>query len=84
VARLGDRWRLRVVHDGPDGAELEATPIEGAPGGVTTLRLSLGPDLVRPTHVQLVQGSRDRTVLEFGELAVNVPVDPATMRPPPS
>jgi hypothetical protein len=87
VAQLGDRWRLRVVHDGRDGAELEATPVQGAlgaPAGVTTLRLSLAPDLVRPTHVLLVQGSHDRTVLEFGDLAVNVPVDAATMRPPPS
>jgi hypothetical protein len=84
VARLGERWRLRVLHDGPDGAELEAAPIAAAPGGLISLRFSLGPDLVRPTRVVLVQGSRDRTVLEFGELTVNGPVDPRAMRPPPN
>ena len=53
------------------------------PGGLTMLRFALAPDLVRPTRVLLVQGSRDRTTIDFGDLAVNSAVDAATMRPPP-
>jgi hypothetical protein len=86
VAKLGERWRLRTLHDGADGAEIEAIPLATAtpaPGGLTSLRFALGPDLVRPTRVLLVQGSRDRTSIEFGELTVNAAVDPASMRPPP-
>jgi hypothetical protein len=83
VARLRDRWRLRVAHDGPDGAEIEATPMAPQPGGLTALRFALTPDLVRPTRVLLAQGARDRTTIEFGDLVVNGPVDAATMHPPP-
>jgi hypothetical protein len=82
VARLRERWRMRVVRDAADGAEIEATPITGQPANLTMLSFALAPDLVRPTRVLLVQGSRDRTTIEFGELAVNTPVDPASMRPP--
>jgi hypothetical protein len=83
VARLRDRWQLRVLRDGSDGAEIEATPLAAQPGGLTSLRFSLAPDLVRPTRVFLVQGSRDRTTIEFGNLTVNAPVNAETMRPPP-
>ena len=82
VAKLRDRWQLRVTHDAADGAEIEATPLTAQPGGLTMLRFAVAPDLVRPTRVLLVQGSRDRTTIEFGELVVNAPVDAAGMRPP--
>jgi hypothetical protein len=83
VARLRDRWQLHVVRDAADGAEIEATPASSAPpAGLTSLRFALAPDLVRPTRVVLEQGVRDRTQIDFGELRVNAPVDPAKMRPP--
>jgi hypothetical protein len=45
------------------------------------MRFALAPDLVRPTRTLLVEGPRDRTVIEFGALVVDAPVDPAKMRP---
>ena len=81
VARLRDRWDLRVTRDDPGGAELEAVPRAGVSARFQRLHLSLSPDLVRPTRVLLVEGARDRTVIDFGDLVVNAPVDDALMRP---
>jgi hypothetical protein len=86
IARLGDRWSLTVVRDDATGAEIEALPIAGdaSAGSMVArrLRLALAPDLVRPTHVLIVEGEHDRTVIEFGDLVVNAPVDESSMRPP--
>jgi hypothetical protein len=82
LARLRERWDLRVVRDDATGAELEATPHPGAGGTLRSLRMALTPDLVRPTRALLVEGPRDKTVIDFGALAVNDPVDDAVMRPP--
>jgi hypothetical protein len=82
LAGLRERWDLRVVRDDAGGAELEATPREGAVAHLQRIRFSLGPDLARPTRALLVEGPRDRTLIEFGALVVNGPVDDALMRPP--
>jgi hypothetical protein len=95
LARLSDRWSLNVVRDDASGAEIEATPLTTAPavpgvdasaGGASALarrlRFALAPDLVRPTRALLVEGEHDRTTIEFGDLAVNAPVDESAMRPP--
>jgi len=81
-SRLRERWNLSVVRDDATGAELDATPraLAGAP--LRGLRFALAPDLVRPVRVTLTEGPRDRTVIEFGTLVVDGPVDGATMRPP--
>jgi hypothetical protein len=81
LARLRERWDLRVLRDDATGAELEATGRPGAPSQLRSLRFALAPDLVRPTRAVLVEGPRDRTVIEFGALVVDGPVDPARMRP---
>jgi hypothetical protein len=81
LARLGERWDLRVLRDDASGAEIEATPRAGAAGPLRSSRLGLAPDLARPTRAILVEGPRDKTVVEFGLLSVNVPVDDARMRP---
>jgi len=47
------------------------------------MTFALAPDLMRPTRMVLVEGARDRTVIEFGDLLVNKPVDPASMKLPP-
>jgi hypothetical protein len=80
VQALARRWALRLVSDTPDGPDIEA--IARVPGAafVRSMRFSLAPDLVRPQKAVLVEGPHDRTVIEFGKIEVNVPVDEATMR----
>jgi hypothetical protein len=81
LGRLRERWDLRVARDDTTGAELEASPRPGTGGTLKALRMTLAPDLVRPLRAVLVEGPRDRTVIEFGALAINEPVDDARMRP---
>jgi hypothetical protein len=75
------RWSLRAVREDSQGTAIEALPRAGSPGGLKRMELGLAPDLTRPTEVTLDQGPRDRTVIKFGELRVNAPVDPSLMRP---
>ncbi len=85
VSRLAERWSLTVLRDDASGAEIEAAPLAvdaGAASFARRLRFALAPDLVRPTRVLLIEGERDRTVIDFGELSVNAPVDESSMRPP--
>jgi hypothetical protein len=82
LSRLRERWVLRVVTDDATGVELEALARSAVPGSVRSMRLSLARDLVRPTHVLLVEGAHDRTTIDFGELTVNGAIDDAWMRPP--
>ncbi len=86
LARLGDRWTLSVVRDDASGAEIEAVarPDAAAAGHpiARSMRFALAPDLVRPTRALLAEGDHDRTLIEFGDLAVNAPLDEASMRPP--
>jgi hypothetical protein len=82
LGRLRERWDLRVTRDDATGAEIEATPRPGTAGALRSLRMTLSPDLVRPLRAVLVEGPRDRTVIEFGAPAINEPVDEARMRPP--
>jgi hypothetical protein len=81
-SRLRDRWDLRVVHDDATGAEIDATPRTPAATSLQSLRFALAPDLVRPTRAVLAEGPRDRTVIEFGTLVVDGPIDAESMRPP--
>jgi hypothetical protein len=82
LAKLRERWDLRVVRHDASGAEVEATPRPGVVARLQRLVLSLAPDLARPTRAQLVEGPRDRTLIEFGTLVVNEPIDEGMMRPP--
>lgn len=82
LAKLRERWELRIVRDDASGAELEATPRAGVVARLQRLRFSLTPDLVRPVRALLVEGPRDHTLIDFGALVVNAPVDDALMRPP--
>ena len=82
LARLRDRWELRTTHEGTDGAEIEATAKSRNAVGVRSLRFALASDLVRPVRATLVDGPKDRTVIEFGTMAVDGPVEEAAMRPP--
>jgi hypothetical protein len=82
LARLRERWDLRVVRNDATGAEIEATPRAGVVARLQRLRFSLAPDLVRPARALLVEGARDHTQIDFGTLVVNGPVDDALMRLP--
>ncbi len=81
LTRLRERWDLKLLRDDASGVELEATPRATAPSPLRSMRFALGRDLVRPTRAVLVEGPRDRTVIDFGALVVDGPVDPAKMRP---
>jgi hypothetical protein len=81
LGRLSTRWSLRVLRDDAQGVELDAQARAQTAGGVQSMRFALGPDLVRPTRVLLVEGPADRTAVDFGQLAVDAPVDDARMRP---
>jgi hypothetical protein len=80
LSDLRRRWDLLALHDDPTGAEIEATPRAGATGHVKSIRFALGPGLALPTRVVLVEGPRDKTLIEFGTLVVNAPVDEGKMR----
>jgi Outer membrane lipoprotein carrier protein LolA len=81
LGKLRERWNLMLLRDDATGIEMEATARAAAPG-LSSMRFALAPDLVRPTRVILVEGPRDKTRIEFGELVVNGPVDPSVMRAP--
>ena len=81
-SRLRERWDVRVVRDDATGAEIDATPRAPGSAPLQSLRFALAPDLVRPTRAVLAEGPRDRTVIEFGTLVVDGPVDAESMRAP--
>ncbi len=83
-ARLRERWELKVTRDDGTGAEIDATPRTSAGALLQRLRFALAPDLVRPVRATLTEGPRDRTVIEFGALVIDGPVDGASMKPPGS
>lgn len=83
LALLARRWSLRVLRDDAGGAQIEATARTAGALGVQSMTFELGPDLVRPRRATLVGGTKDRTVVDFGELVVDSPIDESTMRPPP-
>jgi hypothetical protein len=87
LAGLSERWSLALLRDDAKGAEIEATlrPPDASAGGprqTRRMQFALAADLVRPTHALLVEGEHDKTVIEFGDLAVNATIDESTMRPP--
>jgi hypothetical protein len=83
LGRLSERWDMRVVRDDDTGAELEAVPHQGgAAGSLQSLRFALDPDLIRPKRAILIESPRDKTVIEFGPLTVNAPVDESLLRAP--
>jgi len=81
LSHLRARWDLRITRDDASGAELAATArTPDAP--LKSFQFSLASDLVRPVRALLIEGPHDRTVIDFGSLQVNTPVDDAQMRAP--
>jgi hypothetical protein len=82
LSKLRDRWDLRVLRDDASGVEIEATARDPSKAALRSMRFALAPDLVRPSRAVLVEGPRDKTVIEFGALTIDAPVDEARMRLP--
>ena len=82
LARLKDRYVLRLTERSADGLTFEADPKPNAPSRLTKITFSLDRERLRPTKATLVEGSRDRTDIVFGRLERDVKVDPAQVRPP--
>ena len=82
LGKLRERWELGVVRDEATGVEFEATPRAGTVARLQSLRFSLTPDSGQPTRVLLVEGPRDHTVIEFGTLIINAPIEETRMIPP--
>ncbi len=82
LAKLQGHWDLTVLRDDSTGAELAATPRPGTDTLLRRIRFALGPGLAVPTSTLLVESTRDKTLVEFGALLVNAPVDASKMRPP--
>jgi outer membrane lipoprotein-sorting protein len=82
LASLDRHWTIRVVRDDGAGAELEATARAPSDGSLRAMTLALAADLVRPRRAVLVEGPRDRTTIEFGDVTVNAPIDERAMRAP--
>jgi hypothetical protein len=80
LTKLRARWDLAVLRDDATGAELEATPLPGTSTSMQSIRFALAPGLAVPTRTLLVEGPRDKTLVEFGALSLNLPIDPAKMR----
>jgi hypothetical protein len=86
-ALLGDLAKLRhhyllKGHPLSAGAQIEALPKDPGQSTFKKLTVELGPDLVRPLRVTLIEGPKDSTEIVFGELVVNGPVDPKLLEPP--
>jgi hypothetical protein len=82
LSKLRMRWELSILRNDAAGIEVEATSKESASASLHRLRFALASDLIRPTRIELFDGPRDRTNIEFGTLLVNGPIDEALMHPP--
>ena len=82
LAKLRDRWDLRLASRRRHGRRAEATP-RPVPRPLCEASASLSHRTsFAPRARFLVEGPRDSTLIDFGALAVNAPVDPAKMRLP--
>lgn len=82
LARLKDRYALRLTARSAEGLTFEADPKPGAAGRLTKITFSLDRERLRPTKATLVEGSRDRTDIVFGRLERDTPIDAAALKPP--
>jgi outer membrane lipoprotein-sorting protein len=83
----GDLTTLRLRYDVREGGTesaplIEAVPKEATPSPFKKLTLELGADRIRPARAWLVEGPKDQTLIRFGDLVLDAPVDPREMEPP--
>ncbi|MDP9034122.1 MAG: outer membrane lipoprotein carrier protein LolA [Myxococcota bacterium] len=82
LAKLHERWNVSVLRDDPDGIAIEALARRQSTAPLHRLRFSFPTDLLFPTSIELFDGPRDRTLVEFGTPIVNGPIDEKRMLPP--
>ncbi|MBK8218803.1 MAG: outer membrane lipoprotein carrier protein LolA [Myxococcales bacterium] len=79
LAQLRKRYDLKAFAVGDD-VELEANALPSAEGrGMKAIKFGIGKDRIRPTFTRLVEKNGDSSDIRFGELRMNVPIDPASM-----
>lgn len=84
LRRLEKRYRLRVEQGTGDAVVVVATLRAGQPKrGLRELRIGFDPRSWHPKTAELLEAGGDSTVIRFGRLEENVPIDPTTMRPSP-
>ena len=80
LAALRDRYVLSGSR-GPDSATVEGTAKDPKATSVRAFTLVLDKSLLLPVKARLTEGKADTIDIVFANAAVNVPVDPATMKP---
>ncbi len=83
----GDLAALRARYDVTEGGTeaaptVEAIPKEAARSPFKKLTLELAADRIRPVRASLIEGPKDQTLIRFGDLTLDAPVDPSEMTPP--
>lgn len=85
LAGLRKRYEVSAFTRGDD-AVFEArartapsSPSQRAQRGLASFSFGVGKDRARPTFASLVERNGDRSDIRFGELRLNVPVEPRTM-----
>lgn len=79
LAQLRDRYVLTGSR-GPNDAEISGTAKDKT-ASVRAFTLTLDKTLVLPVKAKLIEGKSDAIEITFSNAQVNVPIDPATMRP---
>ncbi|HSO35994.1 MAG TPA: hypothetical protein VLT33_25880, partial [Labilithrix sp.] len=78
LALLKDRYVL----SGARGADIEVSGIaRDKNANVRGFTLTLDKSLVTPLHARLLEGKTDTIEITFSGAQLNIPIDPATMRP---
>lgn len=80
LAALRDRYALSGSR-GADSATVLGTAKDPKAGSVRAFSLTLDRTLTLPLKARLVEGKADAIDIAFAGAAVNVPIDPASMKP---
>lgn len=80
VKALSTRYALTAARGASD-VELRGTARDPKATSVRAFTLVLDKDLVRPVRARLLEGKSDTIDLVFTNVQLDVPVDPAQMRP---
>lgn len=81
LRKLRARYALSVQRGG--GVTLTARPTaDDVKKHVKSLTLAVGPDLWSVRRIEIEESGGDRSVIAFGKVLRDAPVDPAKMQPP--
>lgn len=82
LAGLRKRYEVSAFTRGDEvvfEARARPSPSSRDPRGLASFSFGVGKDRARPTFASLVERNGDRSDIRFGELRLNVPVEPRTM-----